>query len=82
MFAGLEVPEVLRSGDHARIRRWRLKQALGKTWAVRPDLLLKAAGEIEDKPGLAERAERAQLLNEFLQERRGPQGPANEDGKK
>jgi len=33
------VPEVLLSGDHARIRRWRLKQALGWTAARRPDLL-------------------------------------------
>jgi tRNA (guanine37-N1)-methyltransferase len=80
-FAGLAVPEVLRSGDHARIRRWRLKQALGKTWAVRPDLLLKAAAEgIEGGLSAAARAERSELLNEFLQERRGPQGPANEDG--
>lgn len=33
------VPEVLLSGDHARIRRWRLKQALGRTAERRPDLL-------------------------------------------
>ena len=69
-FAGLKVPEVLQSGDHARIRRWRLKQALGKTWDVRPDLLLKSAGGANDGR-LAERdsAERAELLNEYLQER-------------
>jgi tRNA (guanine37-N1)-methyltransferase len=80
-FAGMRVPEVLLSGDHKRIRRWRLKQALGKTWAVRPDLLLKAQGErIEGRLADAEQAERAELLNEFLQERRGPRGPANEDG--
>lgn len=36
---GREVPEVLISGDHARIRRWRLQQALGRTWLRRPDLL-------------------------------------------
>jgi tRNA (guanine37-N1)-methyltransferase len=30
---------VLTSGDHAAIRRWRLKQALRQTWRVRPDLL-------------------------------------------
>lgn len=34
-----EVPEVLLSGDHARIARWREKQALGRTWLRRPDLL-------------------------------------------
>jgi tRNA (guanine37-N1)-methyltransferase len=33
------VPDVLLSGDHARIRRWRLQQALGRTWQQRPDLL-------------------------------------------
>ncbi len=33
------VPEVLLSGDHAAIRRWRRKQALGQTWLRRPDLL-------------------------------------------
>ncbi|UTF61864.1 tRNA (guanosine(37)-N1)-methyltransferase TrmD [Gilvimarinus sp. DA14] len=36
---GAEVPEVLLSGDHERIRRWRLQQALGRTWLRRPDLL-------------------------------------------
>jgi tRNA (guanine37-N1)-methyltransferase len=38
-YAGRTVPEVLLSGDHGRIRRWRLKQALGRTWLRRPDLL-------------------------------------------
>lgn len=33
------VPEVLTSGDHAAIRRWRRKQSLGRTWLRRPDLL-------------------------------------------
>ena len=36
---GHQVPEVLLSGNHAQIRRWRLKQALGKTWQLRPDLI-------------------------------------------
>lgn len=36
---GMTVPEVLLSGDHQAIARWRLKQALGKTWQKRPDLL-------------------------------------------
>lgn len=39
VYAGACVPEVLLSGDHARIRRWRLQQALGNTWRKRPDLL-------------------------------------------
>src|SRR6185503_21333052 len=34
-----EVPPVLMSGDHAAIARWRRKQALGRTWLRRPDLL-------------------------------------------
>ena len=36
---GDAVPAVLLSGDHAAIRRWRLKQKLGRTWLRRPDLL-------------------------------------------
>ncbi|MCG5516320.1 MULTISPECIES: tRNA (guanosine(37)-N1)-methyltransferase TrmD [Ectothiorhodospira] len=39
MIDGLEVPPVLRSGDHGRIERWRRKQALGRTWMRRPDIL-------------------------------------------
>ncbi|HXC59615.1 MAG TPA: tRNA (guanosine(37)-N1)-methyltransferase TrmD [Steroidobacteraceae bacterium] len=59
-FAGLTVPEVLQGGDHARIRRWRLKQALGRTWRRRPDLFLSRR---------ASSAEEVELLNEYLQER-------------
>ena len=55
---GMEVPPVLLSGDHNRIRRWRLKQALGRTWLRRPDLLTELA--------LSE--EQQQLLEEFIQE--------------
>lgn len=36
---GLQVPDILQSGNHDEIRRWRLKQALGKTWRIRPDLI-------------------------------------------
>ncbi|MDQ2077301.1 tRNA (guanosine(37)-N1)-methyltransferase TrmD [Marinimicrobium sp. ABcell2] len=39
VFEGRPVPDVLLSGDHERIRRWRLQQALGRTWLKRPDLL-------------------------------------------
>lgn len=39
VWQGRDVPEVLLSGDHQRIRRWRLKQALGRTLERRPDLL-------------------------------------------
>ena len=40
---GEAVPAVLLSGNHADIARWRLKQALGRTWQRRPDLLAKRA---------------------------------------
>jgi tRNA (guanine37-N1)-methyltransferase len=56
--AGLTVPEVLLSGDHAAIARWRRKQALGRTWRRRRDLL-------EGRP-LDEEAVR--LLDEYLRE--------------
>ena len=40
-FADLVVPDVLLSGNHQAIERWRLKKSLGKTWLRRPDLLAK-----------------------------------------
>ncbi len=40
-FRGLDVPEVLFSGDHRRIEAWRKEQAIARTWANRPDLLEK-----------------------------------------
>ncbi|MFZ1547014.1 MAG: tRNA (guanosine(37)-N1)-methyltransferase TrmD [Candidatus Nitrotoga sp.] len=39
IFEGERIPEVLLSGHHAEIEKWRLKQALGRTWQRRPDLL-------------------------------------------
>lgn len=56
---GLVVPPVLLSGDHAAIRRWRLKQALGRTWERRPELL--------DRRGLS--GEERALLEEYIAER-------------
>ena len=41
VFEGRAVPAVLLSGNHAAIQRWRTKQALGRTWLRRPDLLAK-----------------------------------------
>ena len=41
-FRGMEVPEVLRSGDHAAVARWRRQQAQAKTAAARPDLVERA----------------------------------------
>ena len=43
-FQGLEVPEVLRSGDHKRVERWRQAAALSRTLAVRPDLIERRGG--------------------------------------
>ena len=57
---GRKVPDVLLSGDHAEIARWRLKQALGRTFERRPDLV--------EKLGLSE--EQQLLLDEYLKEQR------------
>jgi tRNA (guanine37-N1)-methyltransferase len=57
------VPDVLLSGNHAAIRRWRLKQSLGRTWLRRPDLLgARPLSKTELK-----------LLDEFRQEQAGTQ---------
>lgn len=40
-FRGRKVPEVLMSGNHAKIAEWRLKESLRRTWLRRPDLLEK-----------------------------------------
>jgi tRNA (guanine37-N1)-methyltransferase len=48
-FRGWQVPEVLLSGDHARIDRWRREQALRRTWERRPDLLDVAELSEEDR---------------------------------
>jgi len=57
---GRTVPEVLLSGDHAKIARWRMKQSLGRSYLRRPDLLEKL--ELND--------EQRVLLDEFLKEQR------------
>ncbi|KKA45469.1 MULTISPECIES: tRNA (guanosine(37)-N1)-methyltransferase TrmD [Salinivibrio] len=57
---GLGVPEVLKSGNHKDIRRWRLKQSLGRTWLRRPELL----------ENLALTDEQESLLAEFIKEHR------------
>jgi len=49
-YEGERVPEVLLSGHHGEIERWRLKQALGRTWLRRPDLLARRSlGAVEQK---------------------------------
>ena len=51
---GMAVPPVLLSGDHQAIARWRRKQALGRTWSRRPDLLAQQNVTEEDRILLAE----------------------------
>ena len=48
-FGGLKVPDVLLSGHHADVRRWRRKTALARTLARRPELLENAALDEEDR---------------------------------
>ena len=64
-FAGLKVPDVLLSGHHADVRRWRRKTALARTLDRRPDLIERAALDDEDRV----------LLAEIIKER-GPKGSA------
>lgn len=59
---GLTVPDVLLSGNHEAIRKWRLKQALGRTWQRRPELL--------DQQELDK--EQQALLEEFVRESEEP----------
>lgn len=54
--SGESVPDILLSGDHAAIDRWRKQQALGRTWLRRPDLL----------DGLKLSDEQVELLREFI----------------
>ena len=64
------VPEVLLSGNHAEIARWRRMQALGRTWLRRPDLLDEAALSKSDR----------QLLEAFRAALPGPAAEAGEGG--
>jgi tRNA (guanine37-N1)-methyltransferase len=66
-YRGERVPEVLLSGHHENIRRWRLREALGRTWLRRPELL--AARRLS--------AEEQALLEEFQRER----GNGKENGR-
>ncbi len=61
VFEGRQVPDVLLSGDHEKIRRWRLKQALGRTYQRRPDLLQDRVMTPEEE----------QLLADFVTEMSG-----------
>ena len=48
-FRGLEVPDVLRSGDHARVGRWRRATSLARTIALRPDLIDRRGGVSDEE---------------------------------
>jgi tRNA (guanine37-N1)-methyltransferase len=48
------VPEVLLSGNHRDIARWRLKQALGRTWRRRPELIERLTLSAEERSLLTE----------------------------
>ena len=54
IYEGMKVPDVLLSGNHAAIRRWRLKQSLGRTWQRRPELLAERALSREEADLLLE----------------------------
>ena len=54
VYEGETVPPVLMSGNHAEIARWRLKQALGRTWQRRPDLLEKRTLTADERALLEE----------------------------
>jgi len=58
IYKGKPVPEVLLSGNHAKIEQWRLQQSIGRTWLKRPDLLAKKYPE-----GLS--GKEKELLEEF-----------------
>jgi len=62
-WSGERVPEVLLSGNHAAIARWRRKQALGRTWDRRPDLIDEQALSVEDR----------KLLEEYRREQQAAQ---------
>ena len=57
VFRGIAVPEVLLGGDHGAIARWRRREAIRRTWQRRPDLLLAAALDDDERWFLAELAE-------------------------
>jgi tRNA (guanine37-N1)-methyltransferase len=53
-YRGWEVPDVLRSGDHGRVARWRHAQALHRTISARPDLIEARGGITDDERALLE----------------------------
>jgi tRNA (guanine37-N1)-methyltransferase len=78
---GREVPAVLASGDHEAIQRWRLKQALGRTWLRRPELLERRGMTGEERTLLEEfkRATAAQRALGSLTDCYGEDGNYEQD---
>jgi tRNA (guanine37-N1)-methyltransferase len=63
-FRGWQVPPVLRSGDHGRVRRWRLANALARTLARRPDLIAARGGLTSEEVDLLVEHDEVHLLVE------------------
>jgi tRNA (guanine37-N1)-methyltransferase len=61
---GRQVPNVLLSGDHEAIRRWRLGESLRRTYERRPDMLARRSLSVEERQLLGEHFEQARLENE------------------
>jgi len=60
VYEGSAVPQVLLSGNHAEIERWRMKQSLGRTWSRRPELMSKLKLSVEQQSLLDEYKREAQ----------------------
>jgi tRNA (guanine37-N1)-methyltransferase len=60
VYEGMSVPQVLLSGNHAEIERWRMKQSLGRTWSRRPELMNKLKLSVEQQALLDEYKREAQ----------------------
>jgi tRNA (guanine37-N1)-methyltransferase len=60
VYEGIAVPQVLLSGNHAEIDRWRMKQSLGRTWSRRPELMNRLQLSVEQQA----------LLDEYKREAR------------
>jgi tRNA (guanine37-N1)-methyltransferase len=63
-FRGWEVPEVLRSGDHGRVDRWRRAQALARTLQHRPDLISARGGLTPEEAALVAEVGEVRLLRD------------------
>ena len=67
-YCGEKVPEVLLSGDHEKVRKWRLKESLALTLKRRPDLLEKRILTEEERELLSELIEEQQMISQTEQE--------------